>query len=195
MADQVNDGWTLFLDSDRIQEGADVIKRWWSGEADLRVADHAGTLRTWRGARYPDGSMLMEVGAVKFTGGAQGRKATFRLAVMDDSLRRAVQIDMGAVRYELGWVYLDSAGVWQRVPRTYRGRGGKASVQNGQLIVEVAIRRQDIDRGVPLYWSHETAAAGDTYARKARELESGFTTRWPPFVPRAVKRKRFLGIF
>ena len=183
-----NSGWTLHLDSERVKDGADVVDRWWQGEGDLEIDGH-----TWRGAEYPDGKgALISVQGVQFTQSVPGRRATIRIAVTSDAVRRLLQVDLGAVQVTLGFVYRDAAGAWQRVPRSFSGRIGRSGVSNGVFEAEVETYLGDVDRGIPEYWSHETAPPGDLYAEQARELEEGLDTRWPPFVvdpPKPPKRK------
>ena len=180
----VNRGWTVHIDASRIRVGGEVVSRYWSGEGDLEIDGHV-----WRGTRHEDGGQLARVGAVEFTQSVAGRRVVIEMAVTAEAVRRLVQVDLGAIGIVVGWVYRDSAGFWQRVPRFYSGRIGRSGVKNGVFSVEVETYLGDVDRGVPLYWSHETAADGDLYAEQARRLASGIDTRWPPFVVDPPKRR------
>lgn len=180
--DRANHGWTLHIDTDRIMEDGSRVDRWWSGLEDLVIGGE-----TWRGAQNPDGSKLIDVSGVKFTGSVPGRRARVRVAVPGDALRRALQVDLGVAEVTLGWVYRDDDGVWQRVPRSYRGRLGQSDVLDAEWSGEVETYYSNVDRGQPEYWSHETAPEGDLYAEQARTLEGGIDTRWPPF---SVEQRR-----
>ena len=176
MASERHPEWTLHFDSERIKREGMTQNRWWSGLGDLMLETH-----TWLGARYPDGGMLLSVGDVKYTQTLPGRRTTIQLAVTPESLRRLLLTDLGAIDVTLGWIYRRRFGPWTRIPRYFRGRLGQADTADGRFSAEVETYMGDIDRGVPLYWSHETAEDGDLYAEQAAELAGGIETRWPPF--------------
>ena len=206
MATERQPHWTVHFDSERIRVEGSTVNRWWSGQGHL--FDDAGASfdppqfegHVWRGATYRTGGSVLRVGAVQFTQSYPGRRATIQLAVTRESLRRLLTVDLGAIEVELGWVYrarLEAGAAdtldadrdpatrlytpWTRIPRYLRGRLGKSSVVNGEGAVEIETYLGDIDRGIPEYWSHETADEGDLYAEQAAELASGVEFRWPPF--------------
>ena len=178
MAD-IEIAWTLHLDSERIRRGSAAISRWWSGEGELTTMEgDPPVATTWLGARYPDGGMLLDVGEVQLTQTVPGRRTTIRLAVTGESVRHLLQVDLGAVDVTVGWVFRPPNGSWTRIPRYHQGRISRSAIANGEFSAEIETYWGNIDNGVPLYWSHETAAPGDLYAEMAQELSEGVETKW-----------------
>ena len=154
--------------------------RWWSGEGDLLFEGHR-----WRGATYPDGGSLLGISGVKYTQNLPGRRTTASLAVTAESARALLNVDLGAVEAEIGWILRENPWAdYTRIPRYFRGRVGLTNIQDGVFRAEIETYLGDVDRGVPFYWSHETADRGDFYAWKARAIEQGAVSgdsQWPPF--------------
>lgn len=168
--------WTLHLESERIQRMNAPQNRWWSGEGTLAFETH-----NWLGARYRDGGMLMDISAARYTEALPGRRTTARLAVTSESARALLSVDLGAIDLTIGWIWRTPFGGWSRIPRYFTGRVGASVLKDGVFEVEIETYLGDIDRGIPEYWSHETAQEGDLYAEQARELSEGSPSRWPPF--------------
>lgn len=169
--------WTVRVDSPRIRRMDAPANRWWSGEGDLVFEG-----QTWRGATWPGGGSLMDVGPATFTAGMPSGRLVIRVAVGSRDALQAFSTDFGAVDVQVGWLQRESRfAPWQRVPRYAEGWLGQGRLRGGELHIEVDTDLGDIDRGVPEWWSHETADPGDLYAEQAQEIAEAHEDPWPPF--------------
>ena len=187
-------GWIVHLDTTRIRRGAITINRWWSGLNDLVFENE-----TWEGAAYSDDphDTFMAVGPVKYTRGLPGRRATVSWAVLPEHTRHAVAVDLGGIEVHVGWIYQPPFGAWARGPCSHEGWVGETSLNDGWFTIEVETQLGDVDRGNPLYWSHETADAGDLYAEMAQHISERPEIDWPLNVASAQGQRRlreFAGI-
>ena len=122
--------WTLVFSTEYVQiretgtarlsldpTDPDPPTHWWSGEGTLHFEGH-----DWSGAQTADG-MLMEFGAVESTPNLEETAVTGRLALTDESLRRALALDLGPLHVEVGWIRSTDYGkTWNRTNRYYRGQ-------------------------------------------------------------------------
>ena len=168
--------WTLYLADSDPDPDTTTPRRWWSGEGDLVLEGH-----TWRGASGPAGA-LMEIGPVETRQGLPGRRTTFRLAVVPASVQRLLQVDLGGVELQIGFLG-EIGGVLTRIPRYAEGRLSEHVIRDGELTGTIETWLGDVDRGRPLEWSHETQQArspGDESASQAAVGAVDRAIRWPP---------------
>jgi len=140
------------------------------------------------GQAYQGMSTALEVGTVEVTAGTPDRRLTLRLGTVPMALRSRFLQDDGPrpVRVKLARVTRTSGASPQGtvLQTMHAGRLSTASMQHGVLTVEVETRLGDVDRGVPLQWSHEDQQRrypGDLGLEHMRALaRGGITGAWPP---------------
>ena len=185
--------WIVHMDTTRIRRNAVTINRWWSGMGDLTFEGHV-----WRGAARSGNprETFMAVSDVVWTRDAPGRRATVSWAVLPEHARHAVAVDLGGIGVDIGWIVrppygtwppvaerpswltVDASG-WARGPASHEGVVGESNLHDGYFSIEVETEFGDIDRGIPLYWSHETAEEGDLYAEMAEHIARQPEIDWP----------------
>ena len=155
-------------------DGFPGTTRFWSGTGDLSFE-----AETWTG-----GVGIIQLSAIENTGEPGNRRATATLPATDPADRARLMQDWGPFAIEIGWIRsTDRGATWSRVPMRFKGRLSEPRFVEGALTVTIETHTGDVDRGRPLYWSHDAQRArhpGDDFFEYTAELEQGQEIRWPP---------------
>ncbi len=174
---------TLTLDSSIVAVG-DVFQLSYSYRFHLRLWTGVGSV-TVGGNTYPGGGQALGVSEYENTTGDPDRRLQIRLSGIPKDLRAQFLQDSGPLPVTVGWIYSqDRGGTWAEAPISFRGRLSSPTMSEGVLTVEVETQRGDVDRGLPLRWSHEDQQRrfpGDEGLEHMRALsQQGVESSWPP---------------
>lgn len=149
-------------------------ENFWTGTVDLDFES-----KTWSA-----GLGLVEMSAIDNDGTAGNRRATATLPLTDPQERARLMQDWGAYVIEIGWLHsTDRGSSWSRVPARFKGRLSEPVFKGGAFTVTIETLTGTVDRGRPLYWSHDAQRSrhpGDDFFEYTAELEQGKEIRWPP---------------
>ena len=149
----------------------------WTGAGELTLA----------GKTYVGVGGLASVSPVAAEAGEPERRVAITLSAILPADRRLWLQDVGPKRVTLRQVYgrddADGNTVWRLVPRAYRGRLSAPRLQGGEYTIEIVSRIEDIDRGVPFFWSSSSQQRrhpGDLGFEHLETIGDGVEIRWPP---------------
>ena len=148
--------------------------RFWSGPSNIFFEGH-----NWRG-----GAGIIQISSIESTGSPGSKRVTASIPIVDSVDRSQLLQDWGSYGIELGWLHSSNQGAtWERAPMRFKGKLSDPVFRSGIFTVTIETHIEDVDRGVPLYWSHESQLArfpDDNFFEYIRQLEIGKDVRWPP---------------
>jgi len=192
-----------------IKYGADDVK-WgaddalWGAELGTVIAEN--TLFAFGiSAQYPDGTAYhvwtgntdLTVGGITYTGvgpdvlqvGTQQASLTGqgRMSIVLSSIsvehRNLFLQDPGRVRITVRMLYSTNHGIeWRAIAREHSGYLSRPQLQGGQYTVEIAVYRDELNRGFDENWSDAAQRRdypGDLGLEHLKVLSSGLDIRWP----------------
>ena len=115
--------------------------------------------------------------------GTPSRRMTVAFAVTDPSIRLALLEDEGPLMVRGRLIYSNTNGAtWNLVGNQFIGRLSNPRMSSGTYTVELETYTGDINRNLPLKWSHESQVkkSGDLAFEMAAQLSSSLEVRWPP---------------
>lgn len=191
--------------SDPVNWGADVT---WGGDAPSFISDDVLAHLTIS-AEYPDdppvhawtGIGPLSLGGITYVGigpevvnvsiGQATEKEDARLQVTLTGLdtpvvRRAFYEFRGRVIVTVRLIYSEDGGTtWLEVPRYFRGLYSRPRITSNQITFEIAVYREQLDRGYETNWSdanQRVAYPGDLFFSHLVPISEGadLSIRWPP---------------
>lgn len=114
----------------------------------------------WEGTLAAEGPMML-VEAPEVGAGSVDRRATITVGVTNESLRRMLSADLGAVVVKIRWLYSADGVAWTELWDSFEGRLSEPVIAGGLWRAEVETPLDDVDRGRIRLWSHQFQQSED----------------------------------